>query len=127
MNSLIIAKGSRESGNPVPALNPVPLPDTFKIQAAVALSTTAAEVWAAATGRRIRLLGGVVTVSSAAVLILQDNAGTPAVKYRVELAAGVPHMFDLGFGQLLDSGLKLDAKVATGTATLNGTLWGTWE
>lgn len=126
MNATIIALGSRASGSADSNPNPVPLPDVFQTQAAVSLSTTAATVWSATAGRRIRLLGGSVSLSAADVLIFQDSAANVAFR-SPKLLADTPYTFDLGFGAVLASGEPLNIKTVSGAATMNGTLWGIWD
>ena len=101
---------------------------TFKAQNVVAIATETA-VWTPAAGKKFRLMGGDVAISSNGTLTLRDNtAGT--VIAAVQLAANVTvPLFGGNGGNGILSGAADRVLTATGPAgsSLIGTLFGTEE
>ena len=111
------------TGNPVRKR----LAIVFKLIAAAAAGS-GLTVWTPATGKKVRLMGGCISVSGAAnVLFTESGTTAQSVFQTPALLAGAPWSFDLGNGILLAS--ASDTLVATSSATANlvGTLWGTEE
>lgn len=93
---------------------------------AVAVGTIAT-VWTPAAGKRVRLMGGVVSVSAAGSLLFEDNAAGTFVWRTPKLATDSPYNFDLGQGVALgavNNVLKLTLSVA---GNVTGTLYGVEE
>ena len=104
-------------------------PDTFKVIDAVAVTAgTPATVWTPASGKKVRLLGWVLS-SSAASLEFQDSGSAGTVRLQTPLlaAAGIHDSPPLGEGYLLaaaDNTLNLDV---TANATVSGMVFGVEE
>ena len=105
-------------------------PDTFKMINAVAITAgTPATVWTPTSGKKVRILGWVLSSSAAAALEFQDSAaaGTVIAQTPLLAAAGTHNSPFLGEGILLGSGdntLELDV---TGNATVSGMVFGVEE
>jgi len=105
-------------------------PDTFKVIDAVAITAgTPATVWTPASGKKVRLLGWVLSSSAAASLEFQDSgaAGTVIAQTPLLAAAGNHNSPILGEGLILaaaDNTLNLDV---TTTATVSGMVFGVEE
>ncbi len=101
-------------------------PSIFKPQSAVSIASEAT-VWTPTSGKKFRLIGGVITASVAGNITLKDNtAGTTIMV--VPVSAGVPVVIPpMGNGIL--SAAANNVLTATGPAasTLSGTLFGTEE
>lgn len=109
---------------------PVRVITTFKDVSAVNIATIAT-VWTPASGKRIRLMRIMLSVSVAANVLFEDNsAGAANFLFRTPLLiVGTPYLFDLGDnGRLLAAAnnvLKATASVAL--TTMTGTLMGAEE
>ena len=105
-------------------------PDTFKIVDAVAITAgTPATVWTPASGKKVRLLGWVLSSSAAAALEFQDSGSAGTVRLQTPLlaVAGVHNSPPLGEGYVLaaaDNTLNLDV---TANATVPGMVFGVEE
>ena len=105
-------------------------PDTFKVIDAVAVTAgTPATVWTPASGKKVRLLGWVLSSSAAAALEFQDSGSAGTVRLQTPLlaAAGVHNSPSLGEGYLLaaaDNTLNLDV---TANVTVSGMVFGVEE
>lgn len=104
------------------------VPDQFKDQATVAIGSIAT-VWTPATGKRIRFMGGSISVSAACSVLFEDNsAGAANFLWRTpKLAADTPYFFDLGNGKLLSAVNNLLKATSSVAANLTGTLYGIEE
>ena len=104
--------------------------DTFKIIDAVAITAgTPATVWTPGSGKKVRILGWVLSSSAAAALEFQDSgaAGTVIAQTPLLAAAGTHNSPILGEGLLLagaDNTLNLDV---TSNATVSGMVFGVEE
>ena len=105
-------------------------PDTFKMIDAVAITAgTPVTVWTPGSGKKVRLLGWVLSSSAAAALEFQDSAaaGTVIAQTPRLAAAGTHNSPTLGEGLILaaaDNTLNLDV---TGNATVSGMVFGVEE
>ena len=105
-------------------------PDTFKMIDAVAITAgTPATVWTPASGKKVRLLGWVLSSSAAAALEFQDSgsAGTVIAQTPLLAAAGIHDAPTLGEGVVMaaaDNTLDLDV---TTNATVSGMVFGVEE
>lgn len=106
-------------------LREIYIPDVFKGLSAVTI-TTIATVWTPANGKRIRLLGGFISVSAAASVLFEDNAaGAGNFVFRTPvLLTGTPFAFDLGAGVLLSAADNVLKAASSAAATITGTLYG---
>jgi hypothetical protein len=89
-----------------------------------------ATVWTPATGKRIRLLGGLISVSAQANVLFEDNsAGGSNYVCRVPtMPANTPIPFDLGgAGVLLSAADHVLKATASAPAAITGTLYGIEE
>jgi len=104
-------------------------PNVFKDVSAVTV-TTIATVWTPASGKKFRLMGGVISASAAMNVLFEDNsAGAGNFVFRTpKLLADTPFAFTLGgngkISATVDNVLK-----ATGSAAgaITGTLYGVEE
>jgi hypothetical protein len=103
-------------------------PDTFKDQATAAIGTIAT-VWTPASGKKIRIMGGSISVSAAVSVLFEDNsAGAANFVWRTpKLLADTPYFFDLGNGKLLSAVNNVLKATSSGAANLTGTLYGLEE
>ena len=103
-------------------------PDTFKDQATVAIGTIAT-VWTPASGKKIRIMGGSISVSAAVNVLFEDNsAGAANFVWRTpKLLADTPYFFDLGNGKLLSAVNNVLKATSSAAANLTGTLYGKEE
>ena len=105
-------------------------PDTFKMIDAVAITAgTPATVWTPTSGKKVRLLGWVLSSSAAAAMEFQDSgaAGTVIAQSPQLAAAGTHSAPSLGEGLILaaaDNTLNLDV---TSNATVSGMVFGVEE
>ena len=105
-------------------------PDTFKMIDAVAITAgTPVTVWTPGSGKKVRLLGWVLSSSAAAALEFQDSAAAGTVIAQTPRlgAAGTHNSPTLGEGLILaaaDNTLNLDV---TGNATVSGMVFGVEE
>lgn len=103
-------------------------PDTFK-DVNGAIINTISTVWTPATGKRIRVMGGCISVSAACNVLFEDNvAGSNHFIFRTpKLLADTPYNFDLGNGVLLSAINNVVKATGSASATLTGTLYGKEE
>lgn len=100
-------------------------PDKYTDLNAVAI-TTIATVWTPVAGKKFRLMGITISVSSACSVLFEDNTAGNTVFRTPQLAANSPYNVDLANGYLsatINNVLK--ATASTGTVTITGTLYGT--
>ena len=115
------------SGVPVPTSIPSLLvPDTFKSQKAATI-TNIATVWTPASGKKVRLMGGTISVSAAVSVLFEDNSAGTDVFQTPALLADTPYSFDLGNGKVLAANNNVLKATSSAAATLTGTLYGTEE
>ena len=104
--------------------------DTFKMIDAVAITAgTPATVWTPASGKKVRLLGWILSSSAAAALEFQDSgsAGTVRLQSPLLAAAGVHNSAHLGEGyKLAAADNTLDLGV-TANSTVSGMVFGVEE
>lgn len=101
-------------------------PSTFKDQSAVAIGTIAT-VWTPASGKKVRLMGGSVSVSAAGSVLFEDNSAGTTVFRTPKLGADTPFNFDIPGGRLLSAANNVLKATLSTTGTITGTLWGTEE
>lgn len=105
-------------------------PNAYKdIGAGVAIGTIAT-VWTPASGKKIRLLGGSISVSAAVSVLFEDNsAGAGNFVYRTpKLLADTPYYFVLPENPKLGGAANNVLKATgSGAANLTGTLFGCEE
>jgi hypothetical protein len=90
--------------------------------------TTIATVWTPAGGKKFRLMGGSISVSSACNILFEDNAGGSTIVRTPKLLVDTPYNFDLGNGILSGAANRvLKATASTGTVAITGHLYGTEE
>lgn len=102
---------------------------TFKDMSAVNIATIAT-VWTPASGKRIRLLRIVLSVTVAASVLFEDNAaGAANFLFRTPaLIVGTPYMFDFGDnGRLLAAANNVLKATASVASVITGTLMGVEE
>ena len=106
----------------------VNVPDTYKDLSAVDIGSIAT-VWTPATGKKIRLLGGYISVSAAVSVLFEDNAaGAGNFVFRTpKLTADTPFVFWFDQGRLLAAANNVLKGTASAAATITGTLFGIEE
>jgi len=102
------------------------VPTTFKTVKAAAVGAIAT-VWTPAAGKKVRLMGGCISLSAAASLLLEDNAAGVDVFQAPVLAANTPYNFDLGNGVLLSHADDVLKATSSAAANLTGTFYGAEE
>lgn len=106
-----------------PKMVEVFMPDTFKDLNAVAAGAIVT-VWTPTSGKRVRIMGLTISVSTACSVLFEDNSAGNFVFRTPTLLADTPYTFDLSNGKVLsaaDNVLKATSSVA---ANLTGTLYG---
>jgi len=99
------------------------IPDTFKTLKGVAIGSIAT-VWTPASGKKVQLMGGSISVDAAVSVLFEDNvAGTDVFQTPV-LLADTPYNFDLGNGVLLSAINNVLKATSSGAANITGTLYG---
>lgn len=99
------------------------IPDTFKTLKGVAIGSIAT-VWTPASGKKIRLIGGSISVSAAVSVLFEDNGAGTDVWQTPVLTANTPYNFDLGNGKLLSAIDNVLKATSSGAANITGTLYG---
>jgi len=117
---VVKAKISSDSEVSIPDLL---IPDTFKTLKAVAIGSIAT-VWTPASGKKVRLMGGSISVSAAVSVLFEDNAAGTDVWQTPVLTADTPYNFDLGNGKLLSAVDNVLKATSSGAANITGTLYG---
>jgi hypothetical protein len=103
------------------------IPTIFKSLQAVAIGAIAT-VWTPAGGKKFRLMGGSVSISAAASVLLEDNAGGTTIIQLPALLANVPYQFDLANGILSGAANRvLKATASVTPCTITGFLYGAEE
>ena len=114
------------SGDGGRSWTPALAPTKFVKLASTAVGSIAT-VWTPASGKRILLLGGLVTASAAISVLFEDNAAAADnfVFQLPTLVAGTPTPFSLGpFGFTLSAVDRVLKATGSGAGNLIGTLWG---
>lgn len=88
---------------------------------------TIATVATPTIGKKLRLLGGSISVSAAASVLFEDNAAGTTVYRTPQLLAGTPYNFDLGNGYPLAATNNVLKGTSSAAATITGTLYGVEE
>lgn len=104
-------------------------PAVFKDLSAVTIDTIVT-VWMPAAGKKIRLMGGVISASAAVNVLFEDNAaGAGNFVFRTpKLLADTPFVFTLGGnGKLLSLADRVLKATGSAAANITGTLYGTEE
>jgi len=99
------------------------IPDTFKTLKGVAIGSIAT-VWTPATGKKVQLMGGSISVSAAVSVLFEDNGAGNDVFQTPVLSANTPYNFDLGNGVLLSAINNVLKATSSGAANITGTLYG---
>lgn len=102
------------------------IPDTFKTLKAVAIGSIAT-VWTPASGKKVRLMGGSISVSADVSVLFEDNSAGTDVYQTPVLTADTPYSFDLGNGVLLSAINRVLKATSSGAANITGTLYGREE
>lgn len=89
--------------------------------------TSIATVWTPASGKKVRLMGAIISVSAAASVLFEDNSSGNTVCRTPKMAADTPYNFDFGQGILLSAANNVLKATASASATITGTLYGTEE
>lgn len=91
--------------------------------------TTITTLWTPTSGKKFRLMGGILSVSAACSVLLEDNsAGAGNFIVRTpKLAADAAYNFDLGNGFLSAAANNLLKGTSSAAAAITGTLYGTEE
>jgi hypothetical protein len=99
--------------------------DTFKDLSAVAIGSITT-VWTPASGKKIRLMGGTISVSAAANVLFEDNeAGAGKFIFRTpKLLADTPYDLPLKEGVELSAVDHVLKATASASASITGTLFG---
>lgn len=85
-------------------------------------------VWTPASGKKVRLMGGSISVSAAASVLFEDNSAGNGTAWRTpKLLADTPYNFDLGNGYLLGSANNVLKATSSASANITGTLYGVEE
>jgi hypothetical protein len=94
---------------------------------AVAIGTISA-VATPGSGKKIRLMGGSISVSNACSVLFEDNSAGHTVIRTPQLLANTPYAFDLGNGVLLgNAGDVLTGTASVASTTITGHLYGVEE
>lgn len=103
-------------------------PTIFKTLNAVVITTSTA-LWTPAAGKKFRLLGGMVSVGTAAgnVLIQDAVSGSTIFILPKQALDTVFYVGPFGNGILSAAANNALAAIGASTATISGTLWGTEE
>ena len=89
--------------------------------------TTIATVATPTSGKKIRLLGGTISVSAACSVLFEDNAAGTTIFRTPKLAADTPYYFDLGAGYVGAAANNVIKATSSAAATITGTLFGVEE
>jgi hypothetical protein len=105
----------------------VRVPSVYYDMNAVSI-TTIATVATPTSGKRMRVLGGSISVSAAVSVLFEDNAAGTRVFRTPVLLANTPYNFDLGGkGVLLAAIDRVLKATASAAATILGTIYGCEE
>lgn len=85
--------------------------------------------WTPASGKKVRVLGGWISVSAAVAVLLEDNAaGAGNFLFRTpKLVADTVYQLDFGDGLLLSAIDRVLKMTGSAAANISGVLWGTEE
>lgn len=111
------------------AYSPTLIPAVYKDLSAVSVGVLAT-VWTPASGKKIRLLGGILSVSGNVSLLFEDNSSGNFVFRTPMITADTAFRFDLPGGRLLSAAnnvLKLTQTPNSPSVTVTGTLFGIEE
>jgi len=126
IGTVLLGAGTAEVGTVSIDTDSLKVPTTFKTVKAAAVGTIAT-VWTPAAGKKVRLMGGCISLSAAASLLLEDNAAGADVFQSPVLAANTPYNFDLGNGVLLSHADDVLKATSSAAANLTGTFYGAEE
>jgi hypothetical protein len=103
-------------------------PSTFKSMSAVAIGTIAT-VWTPASGKKIRLMGGTISVDAACNVLFEDNTAGNFIFRTPKLLVDTPYTLPSNIVNGLLSAAANNVLKATASASANitGTLFGTEE
>lgn len=103
-------------------------PDVFKTISAVAIATEAT-LWTPQSGKKFRLMGGLLTATGAAGnIIVKDGSGGSTIFLIPNTLVGTPFLFNLPGNGILSSTINnLLRAIGVTSQVLNGTLWGREE
>ena len=107
-------------------------PQVLYITTSIAVSAVnianEATIWSPASGKKFRLMGGVLALTGAAVnTTLKDGAGGPTILTLPTLSLNGVVAFDLGQGILSAAVNNPLRAVGTALSVLNGAVWGKEE
>lgn len=106
---------------------PMRNPNKFFDLNAVAIGSIAT-VYTPTSGKKFRLMGGMISVSAAASVLFEDNAGGATIFRTPKLLADTPFVFTLGGNGFLSAAANNVLKAtASASASITGVLYGTEE
>lgn len=121
-----MAGGVVEGRGSSASATPIRVPDKFYDLNGVSI-TSIATVATPTSGKRLRLLGGYISVSAAVSVLFEDNGAGTTVFRTPKLLVDTPFPFDLGDGKLLSAINNVLKGTGSGAATITGTLYGVEE
>ena len=75
------------------------------------------------SGKKFRLIGGVISVSAAASVLFEDNSGGNTIFRTPKLLADTPYVFDLYTGKLSAAVNNVLKATSSASASITGTLF----
>lgn len=85
--------------------------------------TTITTVITPTSGKKVRLIGGCISLSAAASVLFEDNSAGTTVFRTPALLSGAPYNFDLYTGKLLAAANNVLKATSSAAATITGTLF----
>lgn len=103
-------------------------PNVFVPVSAVSIAAEAT-LWTPTSGKKFRLMGGLLTATGAAGnIIVKDGSGGSTIFLIPNTLVGTPFLFNLpGIGILSGAANNLLRAIGVTSQVLNGTLWGREE
>jgi hypothetical protein len=102
-------------------------PNVFKTLNAVSIATEAT-IWTPAAGKKFRLMGGLISVGTAAAnVLIKDNTAGTTIAILPKTAVDVAFTFVLGNGVLSAAANNVLTATGVATTTISGVVWGTEE
>lgn len=101
---------------------PIYTPSKMADLNAVAIGTIATVI-TPTSGKKLRLIGGTISLNANGSVLFEDNASGTTVFRTPTLASGIPYNFDLYIGKLLSAVDNVLKATASTTASITGTLF----
>jgi hypothetical protein len=89
--------------------------------------TTITTVWTPTSGKKFRIMGGMISVSAAGSVLFEDNAAGTTVFRTPVLLAATPYNFDLQNGILSAAANNVLKATLSVAGSITGTIWGVEE